>query len=468
MGVLRWPYRLDDVNLSGGNVRERGKIFHGNFNLLTEYPDNVAGTTALYKDFTDAQGWAVSGCTLSYSNGKMIVTSTGTAPFIYIAVTAEKTVRVKTKILTGDATSSRIANTTGTIYEDTKTYDGTDFHNLYIGAGATGLLRVYPGFNGVVSGDTFEIDFIYIGDGTYSSLALDASGNGNHGSVFGATPVAGITGRVLSFDGVNDYFTIHNTFGSIFNCNFRIMVTTNAECYFLDQVDASATFSLRRVVSTDDARFVYYNGTGVDSTNFTGVFTGLDGLYTNIGLEVDFLSATAKLFVNGTLFETKNLTTPVAPTSSIMYFMKRAATLTFFAGTIDDPRIYDRALSAEEVLELYQNPGIYNPLSEYPLQDGFSEMPQEGIIRSPTDIGPSKTRQRFTALATYFTAQYDADNNQRQVLDHFYRSVTRGGSLAFEYPHPDGYNVDARFAGPPQYTPNNQEYTASVALEVLP
>jgi hypothetical protein len=95
-------------------------------------------------------------------------------------------------------------------------------------------------------------------------------------------------------------------------------------------------------------------------------------------------------------------------------------------------------------------------------------MPQDGIIRSPTDIGPSKTRQRFTALATYFTAEYDVDFNQRQVLDHFYRSVTRGGSLPFEYPHPDGYNVDARFAAPLQFTPNNQEYVATVALEVLP
>lgn len=470
MGVLRWPYQLADVNLSGGNVRERWKIFHGNFNLLPEYPDNVAGTTTLSRNFTDAQGWTPSSCTLSYIGGKMIVTATAENPFIFRAVTAERSVRIKFRMISGAATNSRVANTSGTTYANNKTYDGTGFHDFYIGAGATGSLTIYPGLIGSAAGDIYEIEFIYIGNGNYDSLALDASGNGNHGTVFGCTPVAGITGRALSFDGVNDYVIFNDeTIGNgLFAASGRPFTV------HFNQVRKSSTLGtmIARAGATGANRtfHIYSSGT---SNNANIVLRGTETAITNLAtadsITVTWDGTTAKLYVNGDF--SQNISVGAAAEEigqKICLGARTNGTGAFGDKAIYDPRIYNRALGAEEILFMYRFPGIYRALSRYPLQDGFSEMPQDGVIRSATDIGPSKTRQRFTALATYFTAQYDADNNQRQVLDHFYRSVTRGGSLAFEYPHPDGYNVDARFASPPQYTPNNQEYTASVALEVLP
>mgnify|MGYP002685953215 CR=1 FL=1 len=40
------------------------------------------------------------------------------------------------------------------------------------------------------------------------AVLRDDSGNGNDGTIYGATPVNGVSGKALSFDGVNDYVSI--------------------------------------------------------------------------------------------------------------------------------------------------------------------------------------------------------------------------------------------------------------------
>jgi len=60
-------------------------------------------------------------------------------------------------------------------------------------------LALSPAEPGQASGNTLVIPL------GVSNIVLDASGNNNHGTIYGATWVDGIYGKALSFDGVDDY-----------------------------------------------------------------------------------------------------------------------------------------------------------------------------------------------------------------------------------------------------------------------
>lgn len=107
-------------------------------------------------------------------------------------------------------------------------------------------------------------------------------------------------------------------------------------------------------------------------------------------------------------------------------------------------------------------------LPQKPLTEGFSETIQDGLLRSETEIGPSKTRQRFTALATYYSVRYSIPVSEKATLMSFYTTTLKGGSLAFDWPHPETGTVSARFRRPPRFTPHETYAFADIELEVLP
>ena len=67
---------------------------------------------------------------------------------------------------------------------------------------------------GEVARDGLVAEWHFDGD------AKDSSGNGNDGSIYGATFVQGISGQALSFDGVNNYVNVGSS--PIFDITDRI------------------------------------------------------------------------------------------------------------------------------------------------------------------------------------------------------------------------------------------------------
>ncbi|MFQ6120757.1 MAG: hypothetical protein ACE5KE_12850 [Methanosarcinales archaeon] len=67
----------------------------------------------------------------------------------------------------------------------------------------------YPDRNGTVAYWTFD-------EGS-GNIAHDISGNGNDGSVYGASWTSGKVGKALDFDGSNDYVDTHQAS----NCPFH-------------------------------------------------------------------------------------------------------------------------------------------------------------------------------------------------------------------------------------------------------
>jgi len=114
---------------------------------------------------------------------------------------SNKTIRIKIK--SSISTTIQIRHPTDTTIKTQSLVAGEwNIIDATVGATSSGYLIIIAGSVSAV----LDIDWIYIGTGAYlPGSVLDNSGHGNHGQAFSVTPVAGISGNGLSFNGVNSY-----------------------------------------------------------------------------------------------------------------------------------------------------------------------------------------------------------------------------------------------------------------------
>ncbi|WP_245526158.1 LamG domain-containing protein [Archaeoglobus profundus] len=186
--------------------------------------------------------------------------------------------------------------------------------------------------------------------------ADDQSGNGNNGNIYGANWTVGRYGYGLEFDGEDDYVEIPNS----------------------ESLQENETFTIALWVKItevkDWGRFAQYGGGGEGwafsewSTNQMPIFEwyGTEGghyyLHDPYKLDLnkwyfltvvyDYPNNSVKLYANGELIASRDCPEPVViPTDSLRIGCKGVE---FFAGIIDEVRIYNRALSDEEIKAMYE------------------------------------------------------------------------------------------------------------------
>jgi len=184
------------------------------------------------------------------------------------------------------------------------------------------------------------------------SYARDRSGYGNHGTIYGAARAGGKIGMALSFDGVDDYVNVPHSASLVPARDFTIMFwmkrigTPTAEGSFF-----SKEYWLRLHMNTNgdvDFRVRLVDGT-VPSTgyyptplnewiHYTGVLKGtklllyLDGKLVS---EVSNTGADLKPDIGGVLH--------------IAHDVERAIGIRHYPIVMDEVRIYNRALSQDEI-----------------------------------------------------------------------------------------------------------------------
>jgi len=195
----------------------------------------------------------------------------------------------------------------------------------------------------------------------FNGNANDESGNGNNGTIIGpilAPDRFGNVNSAFSFDGVNDY--ISSTYSKTQGHNFTINVwakgqgvmtcskTETYESYF------SYVFNL-----APNNLLVYHLGIYTTESDF-----GLDvsaygnlsqnfNMFTIIGYATGENSYKGQLFINGRFVGEKEIAFKV-PAWQFMEFGRTIVENNgYYNGTIDDIRIYNRAISASEVSELF-------------------------------------------------------------------------------------------------------------------
>ncbi len=187
----------------------------------------------------------------------------------------------------------------------------------------------------------------------FNGNANDESGNGNHGTVNGATLAAdrfGNAGKAYSFDGVNDNIYLSNFIAS--NQAFSTSAWFKLNSY---------NFDGRRILTGNSVTSIAVLG-GVSS--FGNVFeiclegvgcyqiAGAIPLDSLIHFSTIFSSGLLEIYLNGKKsLSVVNL--PPISSSNSAGFVIGGGTIWTFHGLLDDIAIYNRALSASEVQQLY-------------------------------------------------------------------------------------------------------------------
>jgi Concanavalin A-like lectin/glucanases superfamily/Viral BACON domain len=178
----------------------------------------------------------------------------------------------------------------------------------------------------------------------------DSSGNANAGTLTGATRVAGRFGGGLSFDGVNDLVTVNDAN----SLDLRTSMTLSA------WVRPTASNDWRTVLLKEQpGQLVYALYSSTDNNRpsghvFTSGDTALGGpsvlpVNTWSHLAAVWDGATMRLYVNGTQVSSGALAGTAPVSAGALRIGGNSVWGEWFAGLIDEVRVYNRALTAAEV-----------------------------------------------------------------------------------------------------------------------
>jgi glucose/arabinose dehydrogenase/chitodextrinase len=199
------------------------------------------------------------------------------------------------------------------------------------------------------------------------TTTADGSGNGNTATLVNApTWTAGQTGHgsALSFDGTNDNLTVPNS------TSLNIAGSAITLSMWLKPTAAGGDHALIGKFWNAGMTSPYYQyGIEMQSGNTVPVFevgTSSGLRETSLGsaisttawthLAIVFNGTQVQFYVNGALVSTKALSATLTARTNIMRMGADASPGQYYKGLLDDVRIYNRALSASEVLTAMNTP----------------------------------------------------------------------------------------------------------------
>jgi hypothetical protein len=210
-----------------------------------------------------------------------------------------------------------------------------------------------------------------------NSSAIDSSGLGNNGTVYGAASVAdrfGNANAAYHFDGTSSYISVKD------NLYLRLYETDFTQNSWVKLDDYNASYGSvilgKRIPGTAYAGYTfsiggYTNTPGLltegtvhfgpgGGTNDNSYGTKIVSLnqWHMVTVVYSYANQTLSIYVDGVL---DNVTTSIAPPNASVganvYIGRDDPTSTdngyFIQGTLDDIRIYNRAISPSEILKLY-------------------------------------------------------------------------------------------------------------------
>jgi len=199
-----------------------------------------------------------------------------------------------------------------------------------------------------------------------TTTAFDRSGQGNNGTLTnGPVPAIGKVGQALSFDGVNDYVNVNSAASLIATGNATVSLWFKPSADFATGAPGDALqtqFSLADAPSTNDIKFMLNNTNGKldfrtsfpeDILSSTATSWRANVWYHIVGVLDTGGGGGRFLYINGALDNSNSTNTRGSVVATLMSIGIELDPNFHFAGLIDEVRIYNRALSAAEVKQLY-------------------------------------------------------------------------------------------------------------------
>lgn len=207
---------------------------------------------------------------------------------------------------------------------------------------------------------------------------FDLSMNGNRGILTGMgggdwRPGA-LGGQALSFDGVDDSVNLGNS--ALLNNRTSISVSfwmsssdTTGARVMIGRYDNTNPGSSWLVISDDLSNAVrWYTNDGVAHADVFGARNVHDGVWHHVAVTWRTGANNKRIYVDGARDGIgEHSVTLGSNTTDVLIASDAASSLGFLAGLIDDVRIYDRALSAAEVRQIFDPKTrfeLYEPLYE--------------------------------------------------------------------------------------------------------
>jgi len=241
------------------------------------------------------------------------------------------------------------------------------------------------------------------------STATDSSGNGQNGAIGGTAHwVKGMVGGGLQFDGKTNYIAVDSVSIStgIFSVALWIMptgvpYTTGYQSIFHDNNWTWGSVQGHLRANTSAVNLDVYGGGGVTSTtalqsntwyHIVGTFAAASGQ-----------NGESKLYINGVL-ENTNKGWGSTPALGALNFGAWNKSGRFFPGVMDDIRIYDSVVSAEDVQAIM--------LGDRPEGPASGPVPKNQITDVPRDQVLSWTPGKYAATHdVYFGTDYNDVND---------------------------------------------------------
>lgn len=203
-----------------------------------------------------------------------------------------------------------------------------------------------------------------VGYWPFDGNANDASGNGNNGTVYGATLATdrfGNANSAYSFNGVDNYIIV--------NSSLTFPSTAITTAFWFNRNGIKQT-GLENYISKELSFSTYLYA---DSTLVSQVWKGSPGIWSGWGSgsykvpmnnnwifyasTFDNTTRIVNIYVNGILVNSINETDPnaIVRTSSNSLYIGRngSSSVYYIKGSLDDLRIYNRALSNQEIQSLF-------------------------------------------------------------------------------------------------------------------
>ena len=205
---------------------------------------------------------------------------------------------------------------------------------------------------------------VLVGEWKFEGNTLDTSGYGNNGVNNGATFVQGKIGQALSFDGVSNVVSVPNSPSLNFGTSGSFTISTwmkSTQSGFGVIVDdrrnndgVYAGYSIEDNSGTLTARIRDNSAHDVAVVATKNVN---DGIFHHIVFVIDRSTQTEKIYLDNTLQATASISN-VGDTNTLYFLTFGGDTspntlVNFFSGTIDQIRIYSKALSQQEIQTLF-------------------------------------------------------------------------------------------------------------------
>jgi hypothetical protein len=273
----------------------------------------------------------------------------------------------------------------------------------------------------------------------FAGNASDASGNGNNGTVNGATLTTDRFGNVssaYSFDGVNDNINCGNgaslqISGDISVCGW---VKTNT-IIMSNLISKYKTSTAGWELVIDPAGKVHFGGRPGSGYCSSGISSLVNNSSWHF-LVGQRLGTQWQIYFDGLLSSSTNCISGSIQTAYNLTFGSESLNTYFFNGTLDDIRIYNRALTLAEITALYGEspPPVLGELQ-------ISQLPFVGISSITAYKTINNKIYLFGAQLPPYSGAYTASNNIRS----FDLTTNTWNTLPFNLPYPVFDNINASY-----------------------